>query len=118
MTTLLHCSNHRAKRPPLRRQDIFGARRVLLVEMALDDPGLLEPLQPRGQRIRADAGQRPLEILEFPRSFEQQVAQDQDRPALADDVDRTGDRTVHVVIGRHHGWITAACRSRSISFLH
>src|SRR5438067_7720915 len=130
MTTLLHCSNrrakwgkwsargvrvaaspveqglqHRAERPAFCGQDIFGARRVLLVEMAFDDAGFLEPLQPGGQRIGADAGQRMLEILESARPLEQQVAQDQDRPALADDVERAGDRAAHIVIRNHPAWI-------------
>jgi len=74
---------------------------MLLVEAALDDAGFFEPLQPAGQGIGADAGERVLEILELARSVEQQVAQNQNRPALADDVDRAGDRTAQVVIRSH-----------------
>src|SRR5438477_11173599 len=77
---------HRAERAALIGQDIFGARRVLLIEAPLDDAGFLEPLEPGGQRVRADPGQRALEILEFPRAADNQVAQDQDRPPLAADV--------------------------------
>src|SRR4051794_33619467 len=100
MTTLLRCSNHRAKcretsargvrvaaspveqglqyraeRPAFWGQDIFGARRVLLVEATLDDAGFFEPLQPGRQGVGADSGQRMLEILESARPLEQQVAQ-------------------------------------------
>jgi len=88
---------HRAERATFRGQQIFGARRVLLVEAPLDDAGFFEALQPGGQRIRADAGERLLEILELARPFEQQVAQDQDRPALADDVECAGNRAPHVI---------------------
>src|SRR4051812_26634333 len=74
---------------------------MLFIESALDDAVLFEPLEPGRQRVRADARERAFEILELAASPEQQVAQYQDRPALADDVERAGDRTVHVVRRGH-----------------
>src|SRR5215469_4265172 len=51
------CPQHRAQLFALLRQQIFGARGMLLVETPLDDPGFLEPLQSRRQRIGADRAQ-------------------------------------------------------------
>jgi hypothetical protein len=93
---------HRTERPAFWGQEIFGAGRVLLVEAAFDNAGFFEALQPGRQRIRADAAERCLEILELARPFAQQVAQDQHRPALADDVDRASHGTAHIVRRRIH----------------
>ena len=56
----------------------------------VDDARRLELLQPRGQRVRADAGHALGEVAETQRP-EQQVAQDQQRPAVTDHVERGGD---------------------------
>jgi hypothetical protein len=47
---------HRAQLFTLLRQQVFGARRVLLIEPPLDDPGFLQPLQSGRQGVRADPG--------------------------------------------------------------
>src|SRR5262249_8114367 len=55
---------NRAQRASLVGQHVVGARRMLGVKPPLDDAVLLERLQPRRQRVRADAYERLLEILE------------------------------------------------------
>src|SRR5437763_14909714 len=97
---------YRPERATFRGQQIFGARRVLLVEAPLDDAGFFEALQPGGQRTWADAGERLLEILELARPFKQQVAQDQDRPALADGGECPGNRAPQDI---GHGGLGAGC---------
>ena len=66
-------SQDRTERAALRRQQVFGARRMLLVEAALDHAGLLEPLQPGRERVGADPVERALEILETSRPLEEEV---------------------------------------------
>jgi hypothetical protein len=51
--------------PTLSGQQIFGARRMLLVESPLDQAGPLECLQSRGERIRARPRKRLFKIEEF-----------------------------------------------------
>src|SRR5215468_246143 len=65
---------------------------MLLVEASRENSGVLELLEPRRQRVRADAAERLFEVAEFARSLQEQVAQEQDGPAVADDVERARDR--------------------------
>src|SRR6516162_11282098 len=78
-------------------EQILGARRVLLVEAPLDEAGLLQGLEPGGQRIGADALKRQLEVDELARPFEQEIADDQDRPAVADDLEGAGYGAASVI---------------------
>src|SRR5215831_11350676 len=77
---------HRSQLAALVGEQIFGAWRVLLVESPLDEAGLLQDLEARRESVGADAREREFEIEEFTLAFEQQVADDQDRPAIADDL--------------------------------
>ena len=49
---------HRTELFALLGQYVFGARRVLLIEAPLYDPGLLQPLQSGRQSVGADPGER------------------------------------------------------------
>jgi hypothetical protein len=55
---------------------------MLLVEAPLDQIGLLQSLEAGGQRIGADALKRQLKIEELERPFAEQVADNQDCPAV------------------------------------
>src|SRR5690606_15058530 len=72
--------------------DVPAAR--LVVAAALHDPGLAEGVQPVREDVAGDA-ETTLEVVE-PGHAEQGVADDQERPPLADDLERAGDRAVHV----------------------
>src|SRR6185312_11210866 len=80
---LVHLRRCRRRQPPL-REDARG----------------LEILQPRGEDIRADAGQRVGEVRVALRAL-QELADDQQRPALADPLERVGDRAVLLVVLGH-----------------
>jgi hypothetical protein len=95
---------HRAELLARRRQEILGAWRMLLVEATLDDACVLELLQPCRQRVWADAGQTVLEILKLARAEAVEVANDEDGPALADELERSGDRAA---IGQRSGAVKA-----------
>ena len=60
-----------------------------------------EPLEPRLQHVARDAEIR-LQLVEAAHA-EEDVADDQQRPALADDLERAGDRAdlVVVVVAEH-----------------
>ena len=66
---------HRAQLFAFWGQQVFGARRVLLIETPLDDPGFLQPLQSGRQRVGADPGQRALEILKLAGSASDEITQ-------------------------------------------
>jgi catechol 2,3-dioxygenase-like lactoylglutathione lyase family enzyme len=55
----------------------------------LDDTRGRQGLQPLGQRCRGDAGQAPADLVE-PAAPHEQLTHDQQRPALADDLERPG----------------------------
>src|SRR5689334_19680028 len=82
----------RTELAPLRRQHVLGARRVLLVETTRDDGVLFEVLEARRERIGTYAAQGRLELLEAPRWIREELTQDEDRPAVPDDVERPCDR--------------------------
>src|SRR6185369_10083238 len=87
----------RAEALALVGQAVLRARRVLLVVVTLDDALVLQRLQARRQRVRADAGEGTLEVLELARPIGEEVAQHHDRPTLPDDVESARDRALHVV---------------------
>jgi uncharacterized circularly permuted ATP-grasp superfamily protein len=62
------------------------AQRPLLVRDLLEDPGLDEPLQPVLQDVARDA--EALREVAEPADAEERVADDQQRPALADELER------------------------------
>jgi hypothetical protein len=64
-----------------------------------DDPGLLEVAQPLGQHVLAEPGQAGGEVGEA-LGAEQQFADDEQGPALTDDVQGAGD-SARVVVAAH-----------------
>jgi len=83
---------HRIEIAALIGQRIFEARRMLLIRAPLEDSGVGEALEPRGQHVGCDR-QRRLEVVE-PALAEKHVAQNEQRPPIADDVERAGDRAL------------------------
>lgn len=83
------------------RQRIFGAGGMRRIEMAFDDPFVLEALEARGQGIGADAFQVFLEIPEPTPSEKEKIPKDQKGPALAYDIERAGHGAVLTVILYH-----------------
>ena len=67
---------------------------MLGVEMAFDDPLRFELLQAGRQDARCQARQGSLEVLKAARAEAEEIAQDQQRPAVANDIERPGDRTL------------------------
>jgi hypothetical protein len=72
-----------------RRQGPFG-----------DDAGGLEVTQAGGEDVRPDSGQVPCEVGVALRACHQ-LAHDEQRPPLADQIERVGDRAVVVVVLWH-----------------
>jgi hypothetical protein len=71
---------------------VFEARRMLLIGTPLEDAGVREAFEPRGQDVGGD-GERRLEVVEAALA-QKHVAQDQQRPPVADDVERARDRAL------------------------
>ena len=82
-------------------QVVLEALRALLIEAALEDAVVDESLQAVGEHVAGDA-EIALEVLEAA-DAEERVAQQQDRPAVAEDLERAGDGAVlgFVRAGQH-----------------
>src|SRR5678815_2543934 len=78
----------------LLRQAVLEARRPVLVALAPEHAVLHQPREAVGEAVAAEAQAR-LEPLEAPRP-EERVAQHEERPAVADDGERPGDRAVEL----------------------
>src|SRR5262245_13056181 len=93
----------RAEALALLREVVLEPGGVLAVEAARDQAVRLHVLEARRERVRRYAGQRLLEVLEPPRPVAEEIPQHQDRPALADEVERAGDRAALLLIRPSHG---------------
>src|SRR5215831_2848868 len=96
-------SYDRAEALALLGEVVLEPRGVFAVEAARDQAVRFHVLEARRERIRRNAGQRLLEVLEPPRPVQEEVPQHQDRPALADEVERAGDRAALLSIRPSHG---------------
>ena len=54
-----------------------------------------------GEHAWREAGQAGFEVLESPGLVEEQITQNEDGPAIADDVEGARDRTAHGVLSGH-----------------
>ena len=88
--------HHRPEVDPLLGEPVLVPWRALLVGAPLEDPLLDQPLQPRLQHVPRDP-EVPLEVVEAANA-EEGVADDQERPALADDLERSRDRADLVLV--------------------
>ena len=64
---------------------------MLFVESALKDSGLFETFKAGGEGVGAQAWHGLLEILEAAGAVAEQIAEDEEGPAFADDAKRSGD---------------------------
>ena len=77
-----------------------GRRRELATA---DDSASLEVLQADGEDVRPAAGEVAVQIRVAKGPVLEQLANDEERPPLPDEVERMGDRAVVVVGLRHDG---------------
>ena len=83
-------------------RELVDPRRRGRVELAAaDDASLLERLQARGEDVRAAAGETCVEIRVAELVVLEELADDEQRPALTDEVERMRHRAVLVVALRH-----------------
>src|SRR3954451_10568645 len=86
-----HGVDDRQERLALLREGVLDPRRRLWVALPLEDPVGLERAQPLGERARADALARTLELREAARAFGE-IVDEQRRPLRADDLGGRCDR--------------------------
>src|SRR5262249_11930435 len=77
---------------PARREGVGGPRRVLRIKLARHDAVLLEDLEAFRENVGRDAFERGEQVLEAARPGEQ-VADDEERPSFAEELERLGHRT-------------------------
>ena len=78
--------------------DGTGDRRRQL--LAIDQAGVLQLAKPVGQQVGRDAGQLGAQVA-VPAGASDELAQDQQRPSLAEHVEALGDRAVLLVAPWH-----------------
>ena len=83
---------HRREVGALAGEHVLVARRVVLVLASLEDPLLDERVEPGAEHVAGDA-EAPLPVVEAG-DAEERVAQDQQRPPLADHLEGLGDGAV------------------------
>ena len=81
-------------------EPVLGPQRPLGVDLARDDALLLHPPQPAGQQVRRDLAQGALQVG-VARDAAQEVADDQQRPPVAEGVEGGGDGAIGRIGG--HG---------------
>ena len=92
--------DHGRERAAAPRQRVARAQRSLAVALARDETEILQPAQAACQQVGRDRSQRAGQIA-VARDTAQQVADDQQRPAIADRVERRSNRAVGRIRG--HG---------------
>src|SRR5438067_1089279 len=81
---------HRLQRFAAAREVVLRSQRMLAIDVPFDDAGGFELLEAVGEDARRHRRLALEELLEL-RCAEQHVADDQQRPAIADDVERLRD---------------------------
>src|SRR5216117_1156278 len=94
---LAHCRNDRTHALAAIGELVLEPGRMLAVQAPRDQPLFLQCLEASGKRVGRRAGERVLQVLEALRALQQQIAQDEKRPALADQVERARDRAPGLV---------------------
>ena len=87
------------------RELVDGGRSRWTSRRLLDDSTALEVLQPRGEDVRAAAVEPGVEIRVPQAALLEKLTDDEQRPALADEVEGVCDRAVLVVRLCHDGRI-------------
>ena len=90
----MQCLEHGAERFALFGKEVLIAGRMVLVEAGGDDAVTLERLEPRRQRVGREARKPLLKLLKPQRSFAEEIAQHEQRPLLADHIERPGNRAI------------------------
>jgi hypothetical protein len=93
-------THHETEPMPAVGEPIRGARRPFRVELARHQPLTFHSPQAVRKQLRRNTGQLGAEILES-RGPPEQVAHDEEGPALADQIERFRDRAVLTVPLRH-----------------
>jgi hypothetical protein len=93
-------AHHETKPTPAVGERVRSAWRALRVERACQQSLTLHPPQAVGKELRRDPGQLGTEILES-RGAPQQVAHDEERPALANHIERFRNGAMLPVSFRH-----------------
>lgn len=91
-------NEHRREIAALRRELVDGATAVFRIVAAFDDLQRFKPLEPVGKDVGRDS-LAALEELSIGRLAEQQhVADQEQRPAVAENLQRDADRTMRTTI--------------------
>jgi len=93
-------ANDRPQLGAFRRQCVLRSGRMIRIHTPDRDPLILEHFETIGQHARCNTLERSKEVLELLRSGEE-VADDQERPAFAQEFERFGDGAALSVLLRH-----------------
>ena len=105
------CTDHETEPTPAVGERVGSARRALRVERARHQSLALHSPQAVGKQLRRDAGQLGTEVLKS-RGAPQQIADDKERPALANQIKRLRNGAVLTVPLRHASKYSRTDRDR------
>ena len=97
----LHGNQDWIERSALWREQVFGARRMVGIEAAGKNAVSGKLFDPGGEHAGSEAGQAGFKVLEAASGVKEEISEDEDGPAVADDVEGASDGAAHGVFSRH-----------------
>src|SRR5438093_9064192 len=94
-------TNHYSQVPPLVCQDIFGARRMVRVEMPGDEPVLFHQFEPIRENGWRNAFEGLLEVLKTACPLVQEISHNEESPAVTYQLERLGHRAGLIIVLWH-----------------
>ena len=96
-----HGDQNRVEGAALGRKQILGARGMIGVETAGEDAVGGQFLDAGGEDAGGEAGKAGFKVLEAPCGMEEEISEDEDGPAVTDDVESARDGAAHGVFSGH-----------------
>lgn len=97
----LHLFQDWPQSPPFSREKVLKARRVSRIQPALHNATRFQFLESHGEHTRGKSRKRLLEILKATVPVHEELPEEQDAPAVTDNIESFCYRTVEVVFSRH-----------------
>jgi hypothetical protein len=96
-----HGNEDGVERAAFGREQIFGPGRMVGVEAARENAVGGKLLDPGGEHARSEAGKTGFKVLKATRWMEEEISENEDGPAVADDVEGAGDGAAHGIFSSH-----------------
>ena len=91
----LHGDQDWVERAAFGREEVFRARRMVGIETAQENAVGSKLLDPGREDAGSKAGKTGFKIMEASRGMKEEISENEDGPAVADDVERASDGATH-----------------------